>query len=505
MNRRTSASLTTAAVALAAAAVAACAPQKSAGTAAPMAAAAAAPTAAATCKPLPFDMPTTSTLRSSKKKVFAYYFPPFPVSVDNKDPSTDQWATWLNPLGSNGQYKAIGGLVRDRPYYSRAKRTQSNWRQLDFEAEVRQAISQGLDGFIYEHHTSSDNRWNQLPAMLAAAKAVDPGFKIMLSPDFPTTAGASPDKLVSDILIAKGHPSLYRLADGSTPIAPFFPDRQTPAWWDTVRAKLAAKGMKTVLVPNFVYWPGTGKTEWNSHIYGYTTWGAHWVSGTDTFRKASVEAHARGRIFMSPVELEDVRPKDGRFWEGSNSGLLRSTWEKAIAGNADWVQYSTWNDYSESWTAPSKERGYAVGDVGAYYLTWFKTGKAPAIARDALYYFHRGQKTTATYDKTKQTAGPMKIAAGPAATDNVELLAFVKSAGKLVIKQGSDVRTKDVAKAGVVSFTVPMVPGTTPVFQLQRSGKTVQTITSRTPIRKSVTYQDMTYHAGGGVATCARS
>ena len=38
-----------------------------------------------------------------------------------------------------------------------------------------------------------------------------------------------------------------------------------------------------------------------------------------------------------------------------------------------------------------------------------------------------------------------------------------------------------------------------------RSGATVQTVTSNTPVRSSVAYQDMIYHAGGGVAgTCAR-
>jgi len=34
--------------------------------------------------------------------------------------------------------------------------------------EVRRAVAAGLDGFIWEYHTSGDVRWNQLPAMLAA-------------------------------------------------------------------------------------------------------------------------------------------------------------------------------------------------------------------------------------------------------------------------------------------------------------------------------------------------
>ena len=173
--------------------------------------------------------------------------------------------------------------------------------------------------------------------------------------------------------------------------------------------------------------------------------------------------------------------------------------EKAIAGDADWIALITWNDYTESWMAPSKGRGYAVADVTAYYTSWFKTGKRPGLVRDALYYFHRSHRTDAPYDTGKQQIA-MHIPYGDAASNKVELLAFLSAPGRLVIKQGSTVSTKDVAAAGMVSFTVTMVPGTTPAFELQRGGKIGQALQSKTPIRAKVTYQDMMYRAGGGTA-----
>jgi hypothetical protein len=501
MGKRTDASLATAAIVLAGAAITSCS-ARSEGTT--VAGTAAAKAVKAACNPLPFAKPSVSKLRASGKKAFAYYFPPFPISVDNKDPAKDQYTSWLNPAGSNGMYAGQGGYLRDRPLYTRAARSASNWRQLDFQVEIKQAIQMGLDGFIFEYHTGGDTRFAQLPAMLAAARAVDPGFRIMLSPDFPTAADASPDKVVSDVLKVKDDPSVYRLADGRIVLAPFYPERHPTSWWDSVHDKLAAKGVKTAFVPVFLSWNGSDKADWNSHLYGYASWGARWAGMTDSYRKAGVAAHARKRIWMSPVAFEDVRPKDKRFWEPSNSALLRTSFEKAMAGNADWVSLMTWNDYTESWVAPSKERGWAVADVSTYYTTWFKTGKAPAITQDALYYFHRSQRTDAPYDKTKQTIGPITVKNGDPATNDVELLAFLKSPGKLVIKQGSNVKTMTVTKAGMVSFKVPIVPGTTPVFQLQRSGKTVRTVTSKTPIRAKVTYQDLINHAGGGT-TCAHS
>ncbi|GAA4229751.1 hypothetical protein GCM10023075_37930 [Streptosporangium album] len=458
------------------------------------------PPASGNC--LPFDKPSPAALRSFDKKVFAFYFPPYPLSIDNKDPAKDQYASWLDPLGSNGMYAAQGGHSRDRPL-PRPVRSDKNWRQLDFEVEVRQAIAMGLDGFIYEHHTSAtDQRFNQFPLMLAAAKAVDPGFRIMLSPDFPTAKDASPDKVISDVLMAKGHPSLYTLDDGTIPLAPFYPERQSPSWWDNVRGKLAAKGMKTSLMPIFLDWNSSGKTEWNDHVTGYSSWGNRWVSSADTLRKASVEAHKRGRLYMAPIAFEDVRPRDKRFWEPSNSQNLQQSFLKAAEGDADIISLITWNDYAESWLAPSVERGYAPADLIAYYTTLFKTGKTPVVARDALYYFHRSHRTDAPFDATKQTIGAIKIPYGDTAKNTVELVAFLKTPGKLVIRQGDQVSTSD-AQAGLVSFKAEMVPGTTPVFELQRGGKTVQTLTSKTPIRKSVVYQDLINHAGGGL-TCKR-
>ncbi|WP_336205187.1 endo-1,3-alpha-glucanase family glycosylhydrolase [Nonomuraea sp. LPB2021202275-12-8] len=458
------------------------------------------PTTSGEC--LPFDKPSASALRAYGKKVFAFYFPPYPLSVDNKDPAKDQHASWLDPLGSGGMYAAQGGHSRDRPL-PRPIRT-GDWRQADFEVEVRQAIAAGLDGFIYEHHTSaSDQRFNQFPKMLAAAKAVDPGFRIMLSPDFPTAKGAAHDKVISDILMAKGHPSLYHLPDGTIPLAPFYPERQAPAWWDELRTKLAAQGMKTVLVPIFLDWSGSGKTEWNNSVAGYSSWGVRWQSSTDGYRKSGIEATKRGKFYMAPAALEDVRPRDKRYWEPSNSGTLRQSFVKAQEGGADIISLLTWNDYAESWLAPSVERGYAPMDLVAYYTTWFKTGKYPAVERDALYYFHRSHHTDAPFDKTKQTIGPIAIPYGDKATNDVELVAFLKEPGTISIKQGTDVQTKEVTTAGMVSFKAPLKPGTTPVFELKRGGKVIQTVKSNTPIKESLVYQDLINHAGGGLS-CKR-
>jgi hypothetical protein len=456
---------------------------------------------------LPFDPLPAATLRASPHKAFAFYFPPFPVSVENRDPAVDQWAKWLDPAGSGGMYAAFGGYVRDRPR-PRPVRPEPTWRQLDFEAEIRTAIAMGLDGFLFEYpdHVSVDQRWNHLGTMLDAAAAVDPGFRIMLSPDFPTAAGATTAGLESTIAAVAAHPSLFKLPDGTIPLASFYPERKPITFWETLRTNLAAAGVHVVFVPIFLSWNGSGREDWNDTVLGYSSWGVRTVPSTTSLVTAATSAHGRGRIWMSPVAFEDVRFKndDGagvmRYWEARNSELFRASFTAAIDGGADWLSLTTWNDYTESWLAPSQARGYAVVDVAAYYLQWFKTGTPPPIVRDALYYFHRRQRSDAPYDPSRQTAGAIQPQG--AVTDDVELLAFLATPGTLVITQGDDVRTMD-APAGVTSFKAPIVPGATPAFALRRAGQAVIELTSATPVETAVVYQDLMYKAGGSLA-CER-
>jgi hypothetical protein len=456
------------------------------------------------CQPLPQNPSAITLSRSSKKKVFAYYFPPFPASIDNKAGAVDSYSKWLY------SHNAKGGAydLRDRPF-ARNPWSRSDWKQADFEVEIHRAIEVGIDGFVWEYHTSSDQRWNQLPAMLAAARAVDPGFKIQLSPDFNADSGATPDSVVNDVMKVKDDPSIFRLSDGRIVLSPFYPERQPVTFWDSMANKLAAKGVKTALVPIFLSWSGsaTEKAEWKGHVYGYSQWGTRSTTGIGTLNRNAAEARNRGGIWMQPVAFEDSRSYDGRFWESSNSSLLRQSLESAINNNADWIVLNTWNDYTESWISPSQERGYAPTDVASYYFEWFKTGKAPAIARDVIYWFHRSHRTDAPFTSTvvgRNGSGmKMYVPNGSPASNDVEMVAFLTGPARLTIKQGNTVKTMD-AGAGVVSFKVPMVAGTTPSFTVERGGKVVKNATSNTPIESKVAYQDMIYHAGGGVEGCKR-
>jgi glycosyl hydrolase family 71 len=441
------------------------------------------------CNPFPFKPSSVDSLRSSPRKAFAFYFPPFPISIDNQDPSTDYYSYWLK--GQRG-YQLV-----DRPI-PRAPLKAPNVAQADFQTEIRRAIDVGLDGFIWEYGiATSDARWLRLPQMLAAARAVDPGFKIMLSPDFPTQTGASSNEVAAAIEQVADDPNLFRLGDGRLILAPFAPERQPLSFWVELLQKLDAKGVKATLVPIFLSSGHGYMPEWAKISYGFSTWGNRYASGAAGYAQGAALAHSLKRKYMSPVAFEDVRTKNRAFYESSGSSEMRASFMAAINGRADWISMLTWNDYTESWMSPSLNRGYTVTDVAAYYLQWYKEQAAPTITQDVLYYFQRTQTSEAPAASGVMPA-PLKLYAGDPVSNEVEVLAFLTSPGDLTITQG-DSTLRMPAPKGVTSFKVPMIPGATPVFSLERSGRTEIRLKSDSAIQNSVTQRDMSYHAGSSM------
>jgi len=461
---------------------------------------AAAPSAATSC--FPYADPSTATLRASSHKVFAHYFSPYTISLDNKDPSNDIYAhTYLSDTFN----AAYGGLLRDRPL-PQAPRTESNWEELNLEEEVRRAIALGLDGFTYDvlSLTPGNHHWDTLVHLLEAANHVDPGFKIVLMPDMNAGwASTNPTGIVAAIASIASSPALYRDASGAIVLSAFKADNQTASWWQAQLAALSTLGVKTSFVPlnlnlaqnNFAF-----VTSFAPISAGLADWGAAFATAASGLGTHTTYLHDRGKFYMFPVTPQSFRPNQQVYWEANNSQTLQKQMQSAIASGADWVQLVTWNDYSESTQiAPSVGTGWAYYDLTGYYLRWFKTGAPPAITKDALYYFHR--KSLSTTPPNKQSA-MFRVPAGPAPSDDVELVAFLETPGTLEIAQGSTVAQKDVG-AGLQTFTVPIEAGTTPAFRLLRGGVTAVQLTSATPVVTSIDYEDLAYRGGTSVS-CAR-
>jgi glycosyl hydrolase family 71 len=424
---------------------------------------------------LPAALPSADAVFNSTKKIFAHYFSPFPVSIDNAAPASDFYNTqYLDKAGESGKWSKQGGFLRQRPL-GVAPSTNANWKQLNMEGEVRAAIARGITGFTFDSMSASDgtDSNSDLHVMLAAAHAVDSRFKIVIMPDI-SMLGSDVNTVVQIIASVADSPAAYKLSDGRLVVSAFDAGLNLPSWWQTAIAKLNSLGVPVAFVPTFVHWPSTADA-FAGLSYGFADWGSATVAAVSAMTDDADIIHSTyNKIYMMPVDPQQYRPKNYLFWEASNSGAYRGAWTGSIQGGADWVQLVTWNDFSESgvispFTDASLQRTIGTGyyNLTGYYAAWFLTGQQPRITHDVLYYFYRKEATSAAANAQSQRA---TIATGTAEND-IELLGFLTSPGVLKITIGGKTVTQN-APAGIVSFKVPSVAGT-PLFTLSRNGADV--------------------------------
>ncbi|GHJ42041.1 endo-1,3-alpha-glucanase family glycosylhydrolase [Streptomyces sp. TS71-3] len=440
---------------------------------------------------LPFDLPGTRQLRAGPHLVFAHYFPPFPLSLDDAPADRDYYTrNYLSVGGEGGKHAAYGGLLRDRPLP--VAPSGGDYELTNMEREVRTARDAGIDGFSVDILTLSGPNWDRVRTLLRAAQAVDPGFKIMLMPDM-AALDEGPEILADALATLAAAPAAFHLSDGRLVVSPFKAEAREAGWWKRVLDRLAARhGVRTALVPLFLDFRGHAE-QFAPLSYGFSAWGNRSHTGQSGSAGNIDLAHRLGKRWIHSVAVQDARPNQGVYDEAGNTALLRTTWDDAIDDGADWVQLTTWNDYSESThIAPSPHDGHAYLDLCSYYLTRFKTGRWPPIVRDTVYVTSRVQ--FAGNRKAARQRRLMEPRPGTATPrDTVEVLTFLTADATLDTTVGG-VRQRDRVPAGVHPTLLPLRAGHS-TATVTRGGHTTATVTTRYPVRTAVDVQDLQYYA----------
>ncbi len=453
---------------------------------------ASAPAASAASGPLPFDLPDRAALRAKGKLVFAHYFTPYPLSLDNEDPRGDYYArNYLNPDGERGKHSEYGGLLRDRPLPVEPK--EGDWELANLRQEVRTARDAGLDGFTLDILSLSGPNWERSEKLLEAARSVDSRFTVMLMPDMSSLRSVDAATLADALADLAESPAAHRLEDGRLVVSPFKAEAKSVGWWSDVLDRLRSRhGISTAFVPLFIDFGSQGEA-FAPISHGFSDWGSRSYTGQDGPSGDARRAHALGKIWMQPVSVQDARPNQGVYDEAGNTAALRATWERAIDSDADWVQLTTWNDYSEgTHFAPSVNNGHTYLDLTSYYLTRFKTGSWPKIVRDTLYLTSRTQFAGA--DPTGDQSKVMTLRESSAkARDQVEVLAFLTAPATVRTTAGSTTTARDL-KPGVHPVLSPLRVGAVSADAL-RDGRRIASVELRKPVRGSVEVQDLQYHA----------
>ena len=337
--------------------------------------------------------------------------------------------------------------------------------------------------------------WDIAVALCDVAAHVAPGFKIAFEPGMVGLGtDIDPQRLSQALLTLNECPASYHLADGRLLVAPFAAERKPPEFWRDVTRLLDAKGVKMAFLPVFLN-PAKFAADFRDMSYGISYWGDGDVNSVESANSQNFH-HSLATmwpVIMDPVRPQDVRPKSSIFWEAENTKLYRTMWETAINDGANYVQVITWNDLSESTEIePGSAIQYVYYDFTAYYIDWFKTGSAPKIISDAIYYSSRSQITQLVQPPEGQQ--PMRLLGRTPVENNIEMVAFLTAPGLMKISIDGKVYEKE-AKAGMSVFSVPASWGR-PSFEVVRAGKTVAAVDAHYAIKHDPNREDPLYYGG---------
>jgi hypothetical protein len=422
------------------------------------------------------------------KPVFAHYFPPYPISLDDRDGDSDYYAkNYLVASGEGGKFAGIGGLLRDRPL--QRKSLGGDYELKDLRTEVAQAIAGGLDGFAVDILTTSttDRNWTLIGKLMTAA--AEKNFQIMLQPDMSALSGISTSTFAQAMAALADHDAVYRTKSGAVVVSPFYAELKTASWYADALALMKSRyGVDAVLLPLFL--DAKNMASYAGISVGFANWGVRDATLAKKAQDWAAQAHKLGKQWMEPVAVQDERPRDGLYQEAWNTETLRATWNRAITQGADAVILTTWNDYSECTSfAPSTDHGTAFLDLSAYFGTKFKTGSYAAPAKDQVFIVHRIQKAS-TLPTTYSDVMKLWYSTGSAARDKIEVVTILKSQSPVTVRIG----TKDytyTAPAGFNAQLFDLAPGQF-TATVSSSGLSVRT---KDPVSYTTEQQDLSYHA----------
>ena len=432
---------------------------------------------------------------SSGRKVFAHYFPPYPISLDNRDASSDYYTRhYLSPGGEKGKFRAVGGLLRDRPLAR--KPLAGDYRLADAMTEVRQAASAGIDGFTVNIMNWSGPNWERSLRMAKAASQSRTGFVTIPNIDLSSSARkASVATIAARLNTFYAQPSAYRLPDGRYVLSSFLAEQHSPGWWRDLATVMDTRyGKKIAFIAVFLHLSDERITSYRSVSYAMSIWGLRTPESVRRSPDKAGKVHKAGVRWMAPIAVQDVRHRTRRYAESGNTETLRASWKRALADKADLVQLVTWNDYSESTHfAPSKAHGSAFLDLNGFYATQFKTKRRPPITGDEVIISHRVQGYAR---KPTAQPGTMNWALSGTLTkprDTVEVVTLLKKSATVTVRAGSKTTTY-VAPAGMHARVVALSRGRMSASAV-RAGVTVASVASPHTVTSTPTRWDLQYYA----------
>ncbi|GLJ34597.1 hypothetical protein SUGI_0695840 [Cryptomeria japonica] len=397
-----------------------------------------------------------------------------------------------------------------------------------FKQEIQLAQSKGIDAFAL-----NSNVWRQTLAerMYQAAEEVGSSFKIFFSADIhkDDNGNLTPDQLVTMLgSNYTSHPNQMTYQNKPLFTAWLGSD---DSWWADYNYSSALEGWKAVFEnaggkDKFFFIPffPTGGTlvevqdmlkKYTDVIDGLFAWDTSaWPYFSPDFQNPSDSKDQNylsacndvGKVYMaspSPWFFKNIAGSccsNGCKAKNLNTcncqvkgnyqgpGLWKTRWEQLIHLNPPLLEIVTWNDWVESsYVAPPLSTAAAdVSDfthrafleLGKYYISWYKTGSAPATTEDSLYMFY--------YTHSKDVIVPAdgcQVTYSDQLSDKLYVTAMLTASARVELRSGNSSQTLDAAQ-GISTLSMDFQEGQQ-VAVLTRGGTTVSTLIGKVNISNS--------------------
>ncbi|GLJ34599.1 hypothetical protein SUGI_0695860 [Cryptomeria japonica] len=392
--------------------------------------------------------------------------------------------------------------------------------------EIQLAQSRGIDAFAL-----NSNVWRQGLAdnMYQAAKEVGPSFKIFFSADIHKDANGNltPDQLITMLTRYATHPN--QMTYRGKPLFTSWLSSYDSWWadynhsaisgWNAVFEKAGGRD-KFFFVPFF---PTDGSLasvqsmleRFKNIIDGLFTWETSaWPYVSPDFQIVNASKDENylsacndvGKVYMaspSPWFFKNIlgsccsdycKDKDlsncncQAKGDYQGPGLWIKKWEQLVQLSPPLLEIVTWNDWVEtSYVAPplstaavnvSDFTHRAFLELGQYYISWYKSGSAPAITEDSLYMFY--------YTHSKDVIVPAdgcQVTYSEKLTDKLYVTAMLTAPASVELRSGNSSQTFDAGQ-GISTWSMDFQEGQQ-VAVLTRGGMTVSTLTGKVGISNS--------------------
>lgn len=388
--------------------------------------------------------------------------------------------------------------------------------------EIRIAQSHGLDGFAMDFGAwiSYDKKEDKIKPtryvenidrMFQAAKELGTDFKLLLTPEY----SVNPMEKAIPHMVKRyyDHPNTMRY-QGKMALSSY---GVSPQRIGGLLDQLQKEGYEIAFIPFF----GVGRHEMSESVEHTLTMlrkphvTGVWRFVTDDSPRGCIRTNAnmrRAALFADKLYMAGVSP----YYNSANVRDMQgihgygAVWKGIIRDDADWVEIVTWNDYNEdtnlmhykwkrNWHKQLYNRDGSLLDATAYYISWYKRGKAPEIQQDKLFFAYRDRSkwlVKAWHAKKKEwkthTMGKWPFTQiHDDVLDRVYFSTFLTKPARLSVSIAGTEKTFEMP-AGVKHRSIPMKPGV-PHFVLQRQGKELFDVVGRRTIIEKETKENSRY------------